>query len=178
MDPANDALLAIMAVDPGTVSGVACAAIERPRRVAGVITPRSVWAALSAAEIESYEVSGLPGVQGWEIMTNLREWRSPYRYNAMVFEEFVLQPGHGSDSRSLLDPVRVISACDALAYMDGQMRWAQFSFQLPSAKGFATNDRLRRHGLWVRGSEHRRDAVRHICAYYGDLITKLNKAKR
>jgi hypothetical protein len=176
MNPTNDHLLAIIGVDPGTTTGVALVVVERPRMVAGVATPKSVWKALSVADVESYDVTGAPALQGWEIMTTYREWREPYRYNAIVFEDFMLTPGHGSDTRSLLDPVRVTWACEALCRTRAGLRWATIIMQPPSAKQFANNDRLRRHGLWVKGSsEHRRDAIRHVAAFYADLIAGLSK---
>lgn len=171
MDPALDDRLAIMGVDPGTTTGVALAIVERPRKVAGVITPKSVWKALSAADVESYDVTGVPSRQAWELMGQYREWREPYRFNEIVFEDFVLMPGHGGDTRSLLDPVRVMEGCETLSYSAAGLRWAHIILQMPSAKQFATNDRLRRHGLWVRGSsEHRRDACRHVCARYAAIL--------
>jgi hypothetical protein len=170
VNPDNDHLIAIMGVDPGTTTGVALAILERPRRVAGVVTPRSVWKALSVADVESYDVAGIPSRQAWDIMEQYHEWREPYRYNVLVFEDFVLMAGHGSDTRSLLDPVRVTWGCEALSYTRAGLRWATIEYRMPSAKQFATNDRLRRHGLWVRGSsEHRRDAARHVCTYYAGL---------
>jgi hypothetical protein len=172
VDPENDGMIAIMAVDPGTTTGVALAVVERPRKIAGVVQPRSVWAALSAGTIESYEVTGLPPLQAWELMKQYQEWREPYRYNEIVFEDFVLTPGHGSDTRSLFDPMRVIEGCEALSYTRDGFRWAHIIRQMPSAKAFATNDRLRRHKLWQRGSEHRRDAVRHVCSRYGNILAK------
>jgi hypothetical protein len=174
MNPDNDHLVAIMAVDPGTVTGVATAILPKPHKLAGIVQPKSVWGGLAdkSARWETYEEDSDLARQAWSIMDQYREWREPYRYNHIVFEGFALRQ-LGSDS--LLDPVRVTWGCEALSWSRAGHRWAFIKYQMPSAKNFATNDRLRRHGLWVKGSEHRRDAVRHIAAFYADLIMALQR---
>jgi hypothetical protein len=40
------------------------------------------------------------------------------------------------------------------------------TFQAPSdAMTFATSERLKRWGLWVKGKEHERDAWRHLATF-------------
>lgn len=43
-------------------------------------------------------------------------------------------------------------------------------WQNPADKGYAKNDRLRRWGLWVVGSEHLRDVNRHIAFRVNKLV--------
>ena len=160
MDSATPTDIGIFAIDPGTTS--ACAR--------GVYAwNESVWEGLADGHCESWEVEGSPGVQAWEIMGEYLDWSheiAPVR-TALVFEDFVVNLGPGAASRrELLDPVRVTSACDALCWTRSGLRWAHPELQQPSDKTFATNARLRDHGLWVVGSDHRRDAVRHLVKRY------------
>lgn len=165
--------VAIFAVDPGTTSGVAC----------GVFPDKasSVWDGLTEGKWQSYEVNGVPAEQAWEIVGNFAEWtdwpkhrRLDAAKHILVLEDFVLRLGPGAGSkRVLLDPVRVVSACDALCLQRNGLRWAFPIYQTSSlAKTFATDERLRRHGMWVTGSTHRRDAVRHMARMYASLLGK------
>lgn len=165
----NEAV-AIYALDGGTTSGVA----------RGIFPAKSesVWDGLAAGEWESWEVEGEPARQAWEIIGEYAEWlgwphlkpmeKKGVHQHILAFEDFVVRLGTGASSkRSLLDPVRVSSACDALCIQRDGLRWAFPQYQQPSqAKNFATNERLRKHKLWVKGSDHRRDAVRHMCLAY------------
>lgn len=166
--------IAIFALDGGTVSG--CARGVFPKE------PRSVWEGLEAGVWESYEVEGAPAQQAWEIIWEFSDWVGGPGYTKLpgailVFEDFVMRLGRGASSkRSLLDPVRVCYACEALTWQRSGIRWAFPVYQQPSmAMNFATNERLRAHGMWVVGSEHRRDAVRHMAAKYASIIGKGEK---
>lgn len=91
-----------------------------------------------------------------------------------VCEDFILNRFKSSD-RTGLYPVWVGAAVvgyrTALADCHelegyGRAKEAETIWQLPSqAKTFATDDRLRDFGLWVKGREHERDAMRHF-AYF------------
>lgn len=84
----------------------------------------------------------------------------------VVIESFQLR-GVRLKGASSLDPVRVgyglASVLEILGY-DGQVRW-----QVPGKMSVATNERLRMWDLWVVGSEHERDAMRHAVAFLRDL---------
>lgn len=166
---------AIMWVDPGTTSGVA----------RGTFVPvhgGGIEEHFAFALWETWEVEGTPGEQAWEIMGEWRDWRDDlflqqaYHPSRVIFgmESFQLRlnkaRGAGS-SEHMLDPIRVISACDALSYHDGgERRWTNIEFQTPSQKSTITNDRLRRWDLWTVGSEHRRDATRHLAIRLSSFI--------
>jgi hypothetical protein len=157
-------MITIMAIDPGSTSGAACATLPLRRGLA--------WPALESCEMESWDVSGPTGVQARSIMSQVSGLYWTNENFLFVLESFQMRTGENESRRAeLLDPVRVISGCDALAYDDMGGRWIDFKFQQPSSKTFANNERLRSHGLWVRGSsEHRRDAIRHVCKAYADIV--------
>jgi hypothetical protein len=166
--------VALYTIDPGTTTAVARGIFPR--------YPDSIWSGLTSGKWESWEVRGEPAEQAWEIMGEFADWtdyptRSEMRKQHvtewyLTFEDFVLALGPGAASkRNLLDPVRVTYACDALCLNRAGLRWAFPEFQQASAaKSFATNERLRAHDMWVKGSEHRRDAVRHLCRRYATLV--------
>lgn len=123
---------------------------------------------------DSWEVEGTPGEQAWEIMGEYKDWSEDLFLNhaysqdrvILGFESFLLRPakarGAGS-SENMLDPLKVIYACEALAYRaGGAIRWADFEFQTPSERSYVTSARLKKWDLWTVGSEHRRDATRHL----------------
>lgn len=88
----------------------------------------------------------------------------PYSRHVWIFEDFILYPGSHSSSRSGLSPVRITS------YIQGMLvnisPKLNYVYQSASeAVKFATNERLKKHGLWVVGSEHERFATRHMCVW-------------
>jgi hypothetical protein len=169
--PGGGDVIAIYAVDPGTTTGVARGVFDKNT---------SVWDGLAAGECESWEVEGRPAVQAWEIMGEFLDWRkSLSKLNdghpvgaILVMEDFVIRLGKGASSRrELLDPVRVASGCEALSWTRGGLRWAHIEYQQPSEMSTYTNDRLRDHGMWVRGAgDHRHDAIKHMIRRYSKAI--------
>lgn len=91
-----------------------------------------------------------------------------------VCEDFILTKFKSSD-RSGLYPVWIAAAVMgyrtglARAYEEGGFGRAapiEMTWQSPSqAKTYATDERLRSWGLWIKGREHERDAWRHF-AYF------------
>lgn len=80
----------------------------------------------------------------------------------LVVEDFIPNRIRSSE-RAVLGPVRIASALEGMLVrvMFGVGRAVRY--QLPSeAKGYGTDDRLRRWGLWTVGREHARDAGRHF----------------
>lgn len=159
---------AIFAVDPGTTTGVA----------RGTFVP--VYGGDTKAHLdfcadrESWEVTGSPREQAAEIVGEFLDWRAhlflDLGYEAsMVFfvmENFLLRPqkarGAGSD-KHMLDPVRVGYAIEGCSVDPvGMTVRFDIEYQTPTEKAGLTSDRLRRLDAWVVGSEHRRDATRHM----------------
>ena len=89
----------------------------------------------------------------------------------LVIEAFVV--GHGSGKmanadRSGLYPVRIASCLEGCLVR--QIPPNGIVYQMPSsAKRFMTDERLRAAGLWIRGSDHQRDAARHMALRLGTL---------
>lgn len=165
-------MIAIMAVDPGTTTGVARGVFEQCA---------SVWEGVASGPWESWEATGPPAEQAWEIMGEFFDWTQTLRKQrilpVLAMEDFVVGLGPGAASkRELLDPVRVANACEALSISRAGMYWTRIQYQQPSERTIYTNDRLRKHGMWVKGSDHRRDAVRHMILRYSKIIKSAEPA--
>lgn len=111
---------------------------------------------------ESWEVTGRPAEQAEEIMGEWLEWRAQMILEEaadVVFacESFQLRPG--AKSGNVLAGVYIMGAFDLVARDKGFEIEYQTAGQM---KGYATNNRLKRWGLWVPGRDHRRDALGHL----------------
>lgn len=156
--------IAIMGIDPGRTTGVAACYLE------GEATLKETL--LGAESKKAIEVSG-----GW--LDQARElsglmWR--FRYTANVeagialgdihicVEDFVLRmPATTTDLTSCW-----VGAGAVARYGEGgeDVAWQQPS----AAKRFATNERLKLWGLYEVGSEHKRDAWRHVALRANGLL--------
>lgn len=73
-----------------------------------------------------------------------------------------------SGERVVFYPVRIPATLIGLLYENG---WVPVEWQQPgSVKNFATDKRLRRWDKWVRGSDHQRDAWRHVASRLNALL--------
>jgi hypothetical protein len=164
-----------MAVDPGTTTGCAAGVFHAAAEVAGC---------LADGEWETWEVTGSPAEQAWEIMDEYRDRQVRWNLAGIAFpdmhlvcESFALRlkkaHGAGSDQR-MHDPIRVANGMETLSlhYQLNDLRqWAKIEYQSPSeAKSYVTNERMRRWGAWVKGSEHKRDATRHMVKKISDIL--------
>lgn len=153
----------IFALDPGTKSGVACGIVGS----SGTVIER-----LTGAKIKSVTLEG-------DFVSQAREARRLFdrfyygndRDTFVVIEDFILR--EQSKDRELLDPIRVASAF--LALIEGDVTLEEIHWQQPSqAMTYATNERLRHWGMWLKGSdkdlEHQRDARRHLCLRVAEMI--------
>lgn len=150
------AVFAVMTVDPGRTTGVAWGVF----RTAGTVKQT-----LIDADVESCEIVAGPVGTGIEVS---RRWQDffasanidgcPTPEISLVLESFALRTAHADTS-----PVAVTAAIATCVYLQAPMWDWDGETQSPSeAKGYARDDRLRDWGLWVRGSEHQRDARRHL----------------
>lgn len=164
---------AIMVFDPGATTGAARGLFRPCDTLAETLATGEDW--------ETWEVTGPPPIQSREIAEEFIAWHFELHVERLVpvhdihfiSEDFQLRPskakGAGSDPR-MLDPVRVTSGVEALMVDAEYETRHEVEKQMPGlAKGYATNDRLRQWGAWVVGSEHRRDANRHLC-YRANMI--------
>lgn len=185
--------VAIMAVDPGGVTGVA-RGIFGPGMEAGLRD-----ALREGVGVETWEVRGDYRVQSWELAAEFDEWTSGLLADG-VFDNWV-DVGAGAalcvESFRLrtanvdLDPVMVM--CGMLVLLVPRVAGVEGVLSLPGVGGaeglyahgvpvhlqepadamrFATNARLREwkvpNAMFGRPmSEHRRDAFRHLCFRLG-----------
>lgn len=92
----------------------------------------------------------------------MREGKGAWRDVPLVVEDFILRTA--DRQRTTLDPVRVTTALVSVLYDRG---WrGKVVYQQPSqAKTVATDKRLRLWKIWIKGSAHKRDAMRHAVVY-------------
>jgi hypothetical protein len=152
---------AIFAVDPGRTTGIAAAYVT----LAGTLKETL----LASKRKKSLEVEG-----DWDQQAKLiADLMNRFTYTAnveagmsfqqihFVFENFQLRTQNAD-----LTPVW-IAAGAVMAY--GSL--ADIKWQEPShAKSFATNSRLKLWGLYVVGSEHERDAWRHLALRANEVV--------
>lgn len=182
---------AIMAVDPGGTSGVAFGLLNAKRNVDGTLRGL-LKRAVKRKAIWTTEAKG----EAWEQAWYLGNAWAAFHFRCvvelgidapdvhLVLERFQLRNLHAD-----LAPVSVTHALMALLYKmpyshvgdatamnpsnvdEGFWPLGEVEFQEPSvAKRYATNQRLRDWGVWVVGSEHKRDATRHLCVKASELL--------
>lgn len=146
----------IFSVDPGNVTGLV--------RATGVQSWTDIKFSMELGDVLSWEVDcrephGGAALIAEEILTSLEDGEVD-----LVIEDFILR--NRSMDRSMLSPVRVTSALLGILVHEDVMDRVNLTFQQPSqAKSIATNERLKRWGLWIVGSTHERDAMRHLIVY-------------
>ena len=132
VDPSNTL---VVAVDPGKVTGIA------------VWDPAELGNRPGAYEVPSR-------VKVYRVFDDIVSWGRP---GTVVIERFTIKPGVVNTNQP--DALMIIGAIESTATRVG---WP-VEFQLPAAAmSWATNERLRRVGWWVRGKEHANDALRHL----------------
>jgi hypothetical protein len=154
-----------MTVDPGRTTGVAAGYVE--------LKPTLKETLAEMTRHRAVEVTGPWMSQGRELAVLYGRFRFRANVEAviplgnihLVVEDFVLRmPAATTDLTSIW-----VAAC-MCGYLpeDVVPGW-----QMPSkAKTLATNERLRMWGLWEVGSEHKRDANRHLAAFVDGLVTR------
>lgn len=153
---------AVFALDPGGTSAVAAAYVD--------LKPTLKETLLSARRKKTMEVEGTWSEQGaiiGDLMARFLfaaqvESRLSLDRIHFVFEDFVLR------MPAVTTNLTSIWVMASAATHHGLTK-PEIEYQQPSeAKALATNARLKMWDLWVYGSEHERDANRH-------LVLKVNK---
>lgn len=172
---------AIMTLDPGGTSAVATGLFRTDR---GDDMLRSVFErAVKKRQIRSWEVRGDSELQAWAICeqwSNFKfrcnvEYFIPEKDIHFVIEDFALR-----ELNAQLNSVEVIAGIKTLLVKklqpktanDNLVRWplGRPEYQQPSTAKRVKNDRLRDLGIWVVGSEHERDARRHLVAKVSEIL--------
>lgn len=176
----------VMAVDPGGTTGVAWGVHNvRRKGIKEVLASGRRYGTAEATGGEPYQAAKIVEIWNWFAGMCGRH-RIPC---TLVFEDFVLRPrtSGASAARSGLTPVRITELVRGMLIAQaGMLREGvagdglgepgfifacdigadQIVLQQPSnAKSFATNDRLKRWGVYEKGSDHKRDAMRHLALY-------------
>jgi hypothetical protein len=169
----------ILAIDPGVTTGVARAVVD--------LSEGMVAECFSGAlEKESWEVVGDEGEQGLLLANAVAAFvhdLSGYSYSSraaggmvtpdwsLVIEDWVPRLPLKSGKREVFYPVRVPQRMLGRLEESGLFEGGGVAWQLASpAKRFATDARLRKWGVWVRGSDHQRDAWRHVASRLNVLL--------
>ena len=154
----------ILALDPGSTSGVDC----------------GVWS-LSGSVGDALlgyrgEVSELRGTLDDQAQIVARMWvrlceSNPELRCYLVIESFQLGPTRHVLQEHVLDPIRLSYL--TIGYLRGAGVRIEVMWQTPAAaKSHATDARLREWGAWVRGSDHKRDARRHAITLRNRLASR------
>lgn len=182
----------IIGIDPGTTTGIALCSVVGQRGTAGrfvVEATAEITGMAAVDEIYGDGASSDPKAWRWLEYYNALEclgWVDAHQPDLLVIEDFILQPGKGGvngggtyrgGARAGLSPARIGAALGALLEVGGYSgsgggsggggsgATMQVVWQGSSMISRLNKARMDRLGLWVRGSEHKRDAVRH--AYVG-----------
>lgn len=154
------------AIDPGSKTGLALCSIgvgDSPsERLLNGRLEVSEWDTALGEVVKSGIVDEIEKFFREETGAGLGMGDSSVGEPTVVMEDFILRT---QDMRKkTLDPLRVM--CGIVEVLRDRGWSGSVVFQQPSqAKTIATNERLRRWGLWQVGKVHGRDAVRHAVVF-------------
>jgi hypothetical protein len=156
----------VIGCDPGKVTGWC-----------RITVPRACIYGTADSEVLSWDTGEITGPEPEQVKQLARLCRTTqsldYRIGpALVVEDFDLMASNPTtDGEVLLSPVRIAAMIRMTMYMGALFGDARLTMQgRTTAKTTMTDDRLRKSGYWVEGSDHERDAVRHA-------ITALRRAR-
>lgn len=154
----------VFAFDPGGTTGVGWALMDVKDTVAKT---------LRYADIQTVEVTGDWKEQARKLrdlwLAVSHEWKErglAGQHTYLIREDFNLYKFRSSDKKGVY-PIWISAMLEGLLDLTDVDIIAQ---QVVQAKRFATNARLKRWGVYVPGSEHKRDAVRHIAFKLNKVI--------
>lgn len=166
---------AILAVDPGKTTGCAQGVFRTDRGddMLGPVIARAV----AKNQISSWQEIGPNHVQAWAICDHWTQFRFrcsveygiPLRDIHLVLESFQLRT-----KQAHLEPVGLSRSIETLLYRvkDKIEMWpfGEPEFQEPSEAKQITNQRLKDLGVYVVGSTHQRDAIRHLVQKVNSIL--------
>jgi len=149
-------------VDPGTATGVLLVDI---RDLFGDTEVERLREGLEDGSVQALEVDTR---RWWEpdLAETLEGWMrsalgSGWVHCTLVVEDFILRTA--DKRRTTLDPIRVTSCLVGRLQERG---WkGKLVLQQPSQMTVANDKRLREWKLWIKGSAHKRDTVRHAIVW-------------
>lgn len=153
-------LLTVIGIDPGVTTGWAAITI-----------PRDSIFGDEPGEIVSWKHGMIDGPETSQVQTLCRIARR-YLYPAIALEDFdPRKPLRGGHETPYLAPVRVASKIQMAIDLSMFGSCTGLEWQMPSlAMDTATDERLKRWGLYPPGKDHPKDATRHA-------ITLIRRAK-
>lgn len=177
----------IVSIDPGGATGLAWAVVGRSE-LKKLGATQALAAAKADGRLIGEQVQGssefdsaaycLAWIEVWQREAARRTRGKVQVHSRIVMEDFILR--ERTKDRSLLAPVRMIAMLEFGLYAFGsptaspaqvspemaKLGTVGVTKQQPSdAKSVATDERLKRWGLWHAGSPHVRDAIRHMIIY-------------
>lgn len=118
------------------------------------------------ARIEEHgQITGSEDEQAFEVMCIAAE----YQRSAMGIETF--SPRKFSRDLTMYSPMRIRSKIEFGLWYEEVDRIV-FKQSSSDAMTHLTNDRQRRHDLWIVGQEHARDAVKHCVTFFATAHDK------
>jgi len=168
---------AIYAIDPGGTTGVAFAIVD----ISQPTVARCIKRAWSKGLLWTENVEGSHAEQAWKIS----RWVTDFFFHYHIERSFItagrtyiaIEDFQLRQMSADLAPVRITAGIETLLAgafgMEDLFSDSPFYVkQQPShAKGFCTDDMLRRWGLLKKRSPHERDALRHLVLRVNNLMT-------
>jgi hypothetical protein len=149
--------LHVIGVDPGQTTGWA-----------RLTVPRACVFGTADPEVLRWDTGEITGPEPEQVRDLARLCRTTQSldYNigpALIVEDFDLMASNPTtDAEVLLSPVRIAAMIRMTMFMGALFGAARLTMQGRTiAKTTMTDERLRKSGYWVEGSDHERDAVRH-----------------
>lgn len=174
---------AIFALDPGDHTGVIALLLDTPKQ------PRNPILRISAINIRAYSLPKDPpshttryerqAMMLYHLWIEFRFLASrhygvPADKHHLVIEDYTHNPIVRSTKRETFSPLYV-SMCfqgirmgEALWYERqnfGATSLPPINWQIPAQKSHIQDARLKRAGLWIKGDDHKRDALRHAIIF-------------
>lgn len=157
---------AVMAIDPGGTTGVAAGHFRLHKSTKETLTK-------GRRMFKTTEVKG----NWWQQAHEVAELINRFAYTAQAEHSLSIQHVHVTWENYTRRPAAAsvdltsvwVMAC-ALGLLDRPELEHAF-YEASEAKSYGSNERLRLWGLWVVGSEHMRDAARHLGLRVSDLIS-------
>lgn len=163
--------IGVFAVDPGGTTGVAWGVFSWKGTVGKTLAGGELLgsAQITDADELSHTSEILAALEDFRVLCR----RAGVRRVEVVIEDFVLRPQIATKGREMLSPVRITAMIEA-GHLGLYRKRLEYTLQGPAeAKGFATNERLKKWGVQTHGGgRHAKDAWRHIAVYLAKLTTK------